>query len=218
MLEIAKIKKAQGLIVGLIILIIVIIAFLWFLFIYKPSQTGKAIQEIEKIVCNAPYMRVGVSCCLDKDNNKICDKDEEENKENNVNLTTEETPEQEIKAKLSCISNCRGIDRDKLLVGDKIWGTPIVSLKSFYYSKVGSKYEVRATFKSNTACPVIFKLSGGEQTAGLVELEGFGIGELVVETDNLFNLKIYAGDNGNNYQVEGYQCNGMINSVAFGFI
>lgn len=29
------------------------------------------------VVCNEPYIRVGVECCLDKDNNNICDRDEE---------------------------------------------------------------------------------------------------------------------------------------------
>lgn len=30
----------------------------------------------KEIVCNKPYMRIGLSCCLDKNNNNICDKDE----------------------------------------------------------------------------------------------------------------------------------------------
>ena len=30
----------------------------------------------QKIVCNEPYIRVGEGCCLDENNNKICDKDE----------------------------------------------------------------------------------------------------------------------------------------------
>ena len=32
----------------------------------------------EIIKCEAPYIRVGVDCCLDQNDNKICDKDEEE--------------------------------------------------------------------------------------------------------------------------------------------
>lgn len=32
----------------------------------------------QAIVCNEPYIRIGASCCLDKDSNSICDKDEGE--------------------------------------------------------------------------------------------------------------------------------------------
>ena len=32
----------------------------------------------DKLVeCNKPYMRLGTGCCLDKDDNKICDDDED---------------------------------------------------------------------------------------------------------------------------------------------
>lgn len=30
----------------------------------------------EQVICSEPYIRVGTDCCLDEDNNKICDKDE----------------------------------------------------------------------------------------------------------------------------------------------
>ena len=33
-------------------------------------------KDKDKIVCNEPYIRIGNECCLDKDSNKICDKDE----------------------------------------------------------------------------------------------------------------------------------------------
>ncbi len=36
--------------------------------------TGRAIQEV---ICNPPYMRYGIECCLDANNNTICDSDEE---------------------------------------------------------------------------------------------------------------------------------------------
>lgn len=37
------------------------------------SITGRVTEEV---VCNLPYIRYGIECCLDKDNNSICDKDE----------------------------------------------------------------------------------------------------------------------------------------------
>lgn len=35
----------------------------------------------QQIICNKPYILVGNSCCLDKNNNNVCDKDEEKTKE-----------------------------------------------------------------------------------------------------------------------------------------
>src|SRR3989344_4186714 len=43
------------------------------------SNTITDVTTKDTIVCNTPYIRVGTNCCLDKDNNKICDKDESEN-------------------------------------------------------------------------------------------------------------------------------------------
>jgi len=57
--------KKNNLIVGIIIGIAVIgLIFL----IYNPSRN--------EIVCNAPYIKVGNSCCLDENSNGICDSDE----------------------------------------------------------------------------------------------------------------------------------------------
>jgi hypothetical protein len=41
------------------------------------TQPNVTTQTIEKeIICNKPYIRVGAECCLDQNDNKICDKDE----------------------------------------------------------------------------------------------------------------------------------------------
>ena len=62
--------------------------------------TGEVIQEV---VCNPPYIRYGKECCLDANNNSICDKDEtkEDLEEGNKTKTEEtdedETPKKEIK-------------------------------------------------------------------------------------------------------------------------
>ncbi|MBR9702786.1 hypothetical protein GOV10_02005 [Candidatus Woesearchaeota archaeon] len=37
--------------------------------------------QTSKVVCNSPYIMVGDSCCLDKDDNAICDRDEREDVE-----------------------------------------------------------------------------------------------------------------------------------------
>jgi sporulation protein YlmC with PRC-barrel domain len=65
----------------------------------SPSITGKATEEI---VCPSPYMRYGKECCLDMNNNRICDKDEvlesskNENKTAEGEVINEETPKEEF--------------------------------------------------------------------------------------------------------------------------
>jgi hypothetical protein len=39
-------------------------------------------QAINEIICNYPYMRFGIDCCLDKDNNSVCDEHEKKIEEN----------------------------------------------------------------------------------------------------------------------------------------
>jgi sporulation protein YlmC with PRC-barrel domain len=64
----------------------------------KGSITGEVIQEV---ICNPPYMRYGLECCLDANNNTICDRDEvleipkEENKTKGDGNTGEEIPKEE---------------------------------------------------------------------------------------------------------------------------
>jgi len=57
----------------------------------RPSVTGSV---VDSIVCNSPYIRYGKECCLDKNNNKICDIDDfdEKNREN-VQNEKDETKE-----------------------------------------------------------------------------------------------------------------------------
>lgn len=40
------------------------------------STTQTTTTTVPQIVCTPPYMRFGLGCCLDKDDNKICDQDE----------------------------------------------------------------------------------------------------------------------------------------------
>ena len=34
------------------------------------------VQKVVKLECNKPYIKVGTECCLDQNDNSICDKDE----------------------------------------------------------------------------------------------------------------------------------------------
>ncbi|MDP1693972.1 MAG: hypothetical protein Q8L34_00350 [Candidatus Woesearchaeota archaeon] len=56
----------------IVMLCLVLISFAWK--IYGP-QTSNLIKSAT-LTCNDPYIKVGASCCLDLNKNKICDKDE----------------------------------------------------------------------------------------------------------------------------------------------
>ena len=43
---------------------------------WSRHQTGKEKLQEPEIVCNKPYIRFETNCCLDKNDNKICDGDE----------------------------------------------------------------------------------------------------------------------------------------------
>lgn len=60
-------NKKQIIIIGVAAFVIGLIIGLAFgYFIYKDKP----------VICNKPYIRVGTNCCLDKNDNKICDNDE----------------------------------------------------------------------------------------------------------------------------------------------
>jgi micrococcal nuclease len=50
--------------------------------LFTSGCTGK-----QEVTCNPPYIQVGVSCCLDQNNNSICDKDEASLIETQQNVT-----------------------------------------------------------------------------------------------------------------------------------
>lgn len=54
--------------------------------------------DSEETNCNKPYIQVGDDCCLDKDDNSICDKDEMTEEESTNEETDEETVEESEKS------------------------------------------------------------------------------------------------------------------------
>ena len=73
-------KKAQTIAVVGVILALIVIGLLIYIAL-KPTTTGEIIKEKETIIkesitCNSPYIKVGNSCCLDKNSNSICDNEE----------------------------------------------------------------------------------------------------------------------------------------------
>jgi hypothetical protein len=57
------------------ILIVLIIALMAYKYNTNPESSENLITGAA-VVCDAPYIRHGESCCIDADSNKICDKDE----------------------------------------------------------------------------------------------------------------------------------------------
>jgi len=51
------------------------------------------------VVCNKPYIQVGTDCCLDKDDNSICDSDEKEEEPVEIKQTEKEEVKEEPKPK-----------------------------------------------------------------------------------------------------------------------
>ncbi|MBU4351617.1 MAG: hypothetical protein KJ939_00860 [Nanoarchaeota archaeon] len=65
--------------------------------------SGCAVQQ--EIVCDKPYIQVGVNCCLDEDSNNVCDADEIKDKEEENEVITIFTQELSL-AKQLCESHC----------------------------------------------------------------------------------------------------------------
>ena len=74
-----KIIKSNSLIVSVLVFVIIFISACDKIDVSKLSD--KDLQRISKelVVCNKPYIRYASECCLDKNDNAICDKDEKEN-------------------------------------------------------------------------------------------------------------------------------------------
>ncbi|MHC1567763.1 MAG: hypothetical protein ACXQTD_08740 [Candidatus Syntropharchaeia archaeon] len=66
---------------------IAIIGVIVISYVQQPKQ--------ETVTCNPPYIKVGTTCCLDENNNNICDKDEQIAPEENqlVSQSISETKE-----------------------------------------------------------------------------------------------------------------------------
>lgn len=81
-------------ILGLILINIVFLTACENIDVSKVSDEDLARLSEKAVVCNEPYIRFGTSCCLDQNNNKICDRDErqlteeEKEKEKDVNKET----------------------------------------------------------------------------------------------------------------------------------
>ena len=89
-----------------IILIVVLCVFL------SGCQLTGIGADSDEIVCNSPYMRHAAECCLDVDNNSICDIDEvEENATIEDNSTVENTTEENTTEENTTVDNQALIDQ-----------------------------------------------------------------------------------------------------------
>lgn len=76
---------------GLLLLSVVLITACENVDVSKLSDQDLQRITEKAIVCNSPYIRFGTSCCLDKNNNTVCDNDEKDK-----NTTKEESPKSEL--------------------------------------------------------------------------------------------------------------------------
>lgn len=75
-----KQKNKNYLLIGVIIVVII------FVILILSNSNKNSLQN--EVTCNSPYIKVGTSCCLDQNNNKICDTDEKQTpQEQNWTLT-----------------------------------------------------------------------------------------------------------------------------------
>lgn len=82
-----------------------------FIFLISACATQPATQPTQP-VCNKPYILVGNDCCLDKDDNGICDKDESEKEieeKPNVEIKKEEVKEVSDEEKLEQVAKRFGV-------------------------------------------------------------------------------------------------------------
>ena len=87
------------------------------------------------VICNSPYIRVGIECCLDQNNNKICDKDETGTAKKKIEEKPVETTEiAKIQTKQQSGQIIKIFEDDTINDFD-IWGDKIVFLGG------GNKYE-----------------------------------------------------------------------------
>jgi len=72
---------------------------------------------VKEVTCDKPYIKVGTECCLDNNDNSICDKDETNQSQQDITINQPESP----KYTLSCISNCnRGVEiKSQEIVGEQ---------------------------------------------------------------------------------------------------
>ncbi|UZE94298.1 MAG: hypothetical protein IB618_01870 [Candidatus Pacearchaeota archaeon] len=52
--------------IGIAFVVVIVLAFIFI------SNSNKS----QEVICNSPYIKVGTFCCIDKDNNNICDNDQ----------------------------------------------------------------------------------------------------------------------------------------------
>lgn len=85
------------------------------------------------VVCNKPYIRVGMECCLDQNDNKICDRDERE-------LTPEEKEKEEKSVETTQIQTKQQSGKIiKIFEGDTIGGFDIWEEKIVFHATTEPK-------------------------------------------------------------------------------
>lgn len=97
-----------------------------------------------KLVCNTPYIQVGSECCLDKNSNKICDKDEEikiEIKESQIPEDIKECVANDFGLASFCntTDDCFKSELVKLIVREAPEFKDLIFCESSSYKRIGNE-------------------------------------------------------------------------------
>lgn len=127
-----------------IILILVIIALLVFIVSCIEQEEAKELIEQEQMACEKPYIMVSGDCCLDDNNNGICDKNEVEKKPGVDLLPGPSVSERcEAGSKMQCVGYTIGLN--EIAVKFQSTSKDFINVKKIALLSLGCSAE----FKSN---------------------------------------------------------------------
>jgi len=105
------------------------------------DSTGNVVidtpEETNKVVCNEPYILVGTSCCLDQNDNSICDNDESQSSPTGEPILSQSNTIEEchIGGRFECESYI--INNDKITLKLKSKNIDYQAPKSIYLPSIG---------------------------------------------------------------------------------
>lgn len=146
-------------------------------------------QSTEEIICNSPYIRYGKECCLDENNNSICDKDEisEINKNNSEIQDEEKTQKKEnpilnyFKEFFSSIEKGISLNKNYILLG---FGILIIISIIFLLVKINKRKSKDITRLKNTLGKEVYAENGDKiGKIKTVYLEKNNISEWIITLD-----------------------------------
>jgi len=156
------------------------------------TPTGNVILEPEKSVCNKPYFEFkNNECCLDKDDNSICDKDEQTVETLEVKETLKPEPEIETKEEETKFLTIEDLQADMgnviretlVLTKDPEIGSALIYSNKIINTKFLGKYGIKQYSKVITKKPqIVIQITNKDDYLE----ENIDFQNFVTENKNLF--------------------------------